>query len=96
MGVSAGGGLFSFCVRGPQKPRRLRWVPHLRAAVYSSDKTHFNVGGGDQEGGSGEWPPSEFKVLEYVDWDFSDRRPPKAKLSAVSAAGGKGKKKGKK
>ena len=52
--------------------------------------------GGDQEGGSGEWSPSEFKVLEYVDWDFSDRRPPKAKRSAVSAAGGKGKKKGKK
>ena len=70
-------------------------MPHLRAAVYSSDKTHFNVGGGDQEGGSGEWSPSEFKVLEYVDWDFSDRRQ-EAKLSAVSAAGGKGKKKGKK
>ena len=62
---------------------------------YSSEKTYFNVGA-DQEGGFGEWSPSEFKVLEYVDWDFSDRRPPKAKRSAVSAAGGKGKKKGKK
>ena len=68
-------------------------MPHPRAAVYSSDKAHFNVGG---EGGSSEWSPSEFKVLEYVDWDFSDRRPPKAKRSAVRAAGGKGKKKGKK